>query len=163
MQYTGAPGEYQAFRRQKYAGTRFLLGCNPSMKGDLAHVMFPEDEKEREIENRGAMTERTEADQGRCADRILRSACKPISISSEIRLSEFLTARVRLSRLRGPQLVYWPFGLLSYLPRFQDSSQYPVHYILCMFLVAALKSTRRCFLHVSASTDFFRNFNRLTH
>jgi len=152
MQYTGVRREnIRHFERQKYAGTRFLLGCNPSMRGDLAHVMFSEDEKEREIENRGAMTERTKTGQGRCAGRILRSARKPISISSEIRLSEFLTARVRLSRLRGPQLVYWPLGLLSYL-RLQDSSQYPVRYILRMLCAAALKSTQRCFLHVSAST-----------
>lgn len=41
MRCTGAPGEYRAFRRQKYAGTRFLLGCNPSMKGDLAHDVSP--------------------------------------------------------------------------------------------------------------------------
>lgn len=29
-------GRVSGIRRQKYAGTRFLLGCNPSMKGDLA-------------------------------------------------------------------------------------------------------------------------------
>lgn len=59
----------------------------------------------------------------RRAGRILRSACKPISISSEIRLSEFLTARVRLSRPRGPQLVYWPLAR-------RDSKIHSMRYIM---------------------------------
>lgn len=73
-------------------------------------MMFPEEEREKENREERRRNERTMAGQGRRAGRILRSACKPISISSEIRLSEFLAARARLSRPRGPQLVYWPLA-----------------------------------------------------
>lgn len=98
---------------------------------EIWRMMFPEDEKEGErererIRGNDEEKERTETGQERREGRILRSACKPISISSEIRLSEFLAARVPRSRPRGPQLVYWPLAC----PRAcRDSKFHPIRYV----------------------------------
>lgn len=100
-----------------------LLLVIREMKGEIWHDASPT--KERTRANRGGMREKREERAGR----ILRSACKPISISSEIRLSEFLLLLASACvayRPRGPQLVYWP---LACPDATQDSSQYPVHII----------------------------------
>lgn len=88
-------------------------------------MLSDDEESETEWEGR---TKRSKGAAGkrRRAGRILRSACKPISISSEIRLSEFLAMRARLS---DRAVRSWFIGpLLILAPRLQDSSQYPLYY-----------------------------------
>lgn len=79
--------------------TSFRFGCNSSMKGNLARcspTMRRKTYNGKEGQGETGGNERGRVE-GRSSDRILRSACKPISISSEIRLSEFLAVRARLS------------------------------------------------------------------
>lgn len=113
---------YRVFDARNTLDSRFLLGCNPSMKGDLARC--GRRERERDVEN--AQGERGE--DGKEAAR---------AESSEVHVSQYLS-RPKLDfrnsssqRERGFQTARFAAGLLApCLPSrdYEDSSQYPVHY-----------------------------------
>lgn len=91
---------------------------------EIWHEMLSNDKEGRQNGRVGQREARER--EGKGAGRILRSACKPISISSEIRLSEFLVMRARLS---DRAVRSWFIGpLLALAPWLQDSSQYPLYY-----------------------------------